>query len=89
MNSTLTVWKRQDTDDGSTEGTDRSGGQSEEVKNRQSIMLRGPTQDHGESSAATKKSTRKSNYKKVTSIMSSMKKFVIKKVYGSTTTIPA
>ena len=85
MNATLTVWKRADTDGGSTEGTESSGGQAEDPRIRQSIVLKGPTQDHGESSSAKKKTGRKSGYKKMTSVMSSMKKFVIKKVYGSTT----
>ena len=83
MNSTMTVWKRADTDGGSTEGTDSSGGQLEDPRLRQSIVLKGPTQDHGESAVTNKKVGRKSGYKKMTSVMSSMKKFVVKKVYGS------
>ena len=46
MNSTFTVWKRADTDGGSTEGSDPASGQDAGV--RQSIVLKGPTQDHGE-----------------------------------------
>ena len=83
MNSTFTVWKRADTDGGSTEGSDPASGQDAGV--RQSIVLKGPTQDHGGNQAATKKAVRKSSYKKVTSAMSSMKKFFVKKVYGSNT----
>ena len=84
MNSTFTVWKRADTDGGSTEGTDSPSGQ--DPRNRQSIVLKGPTKDHGGDSATTKKGGRKSGYKKVTSVLGSMKKFVVKKVYGSATT---
>ena len=82
MNSTFTVWKGNDT--GSTEGTDSPGRHPEDVRTRQSIVLRGLRQDHGDETATTKKSDKKkSGIKKVGSIMSSMKKFVVKKVYGT------
>ena len=45
--------------------------------------MKGPRGDHGGDAASTKKSTKKSGYKRVTSVMSSMKKFVVKKVYGT------
>ena len=83
MNSTFTVWKRSETDSGSTEGTDSPGRHESDVKNRQSVVMKGPRGDHGGDSAATKKPTRKSGYKRVTSVMSSMRKFVVKKVYGA------
>ena len=83
MNSTFTVWKRTDTDGGSTEGTDSPPSHSEDVKNRQSVIMKGPRGDHGGESAASKKPQRKTGYKRVTSAMSSMKKFMVKKVYGT------
>ena len=83
MNSTFTVWKRADTDSGSTEGTDSPGRHPDDIKNRQSIVMKGPRGDHGNEAAATKKAPRKGGYKRVASAMSSMKKFVVKKVYGT------
>ena len=83
MNSTFTVWKRSDTDGGSTEGSNSPGTHPEDVKNRQSVVMKGPRGDHGGEAAASKKPPRKSSYKRVTSVMSSMKKFMVKKVYGT------
>ena len=45
--------------------------------------MKGPRGDHGVEAAASKKPPRKSGYKRVTSVMSSMKKYMVKKVYGT------
>ena len=79
----MTVWKPADTD--STEGTD-SPGRQDDFKNRQSIVLKGPRQDQGNSSSPVKKTGGYSRYKRVASVMSSMKKYVVKKVYGTSST---
>ena len=71
VNQTMTVWKRNDTD---FEENDESG--ENEYKNRQSIVMKGPTKDH-----ANQK--QKSGYRKVTSMLGSMKKYMVKKVYGA------
>ena len=44
MNSTFTVWKGGSP--GSTEGTESPGRHPEDVKNRQSVIMKGPRQDH-------------------------------------------
>ena len=70
VNQTMTVWKRNDTD---FEENDEAG--ENEYKNRQSVVMKGPTKDH----ANQKK---KSGYRKVTSMLGSVKKYMVKKVYG-------
>ena len=66
----MTVWKRNDTD---FEENDEA--RENDYKNRQSVVMKGPTKDH-----ANQK--QKSGYRKVTSMLGSMKKYMVKKVYG-------
>ena len=46
MNSTFTVWKRDDTETESPDGANSPGRHAEDVKNRQSIIMKGPRGNH-------------------------------------------